>query len=443
VIDHAENSRLTIGSARKDSHNPLFREDKPWEVRYDNLYANVTYDTREKLYKCWYSPFIVDSATSSVPREERSTVPYRAGEREMGVCYAVSKDGIRWAKPSLGIVDFAGSRNNNLVLRGPHGSGILLDSHDPYSSRRYKMLFADVRFGGKANNNSDPHMYEAYSADGLHWSEPAELVGVNAVGDTHNNALWVPERNAYVGITRLWRNHSRLVARMESSDFIHWSPAVEVLSATDDQPERQPYAMPVFQHAGMYLGLLMVFNTKTGTVDCELTRSVDTVSWERVCDGTPLLPLGPAGAYDSGCIYAAAAPVFTKDGVRIYYGGSNGLHSSWRDGFFCLAHLRPDGFAAVEPAADGQTATMITTAVDCGTNLRISADAPSGTVRVGVVGTSDLTLESCKPTSGAVSDHIVKWRGKDLRALHGKKVQLLFELKAAKLYSFSFDEARS
>ena len=29
----------------------------------------------------------------------------------------------------------------------------------------------------------------------------------------------------------------------------------------------------------------------------------------------------------------------------LYYGGSDGLHTSWRNGFFCLATLRPDGFA--------------------------------------------------------------------------------------------------
>jgi len=61
--------------------------------------------------------------------------------REMGISYAISHDGIQWEKPSLGIVDFQGSKQNNIVWRAPHGSGIFKDLHDPDPKRRYKMFF--------------------------------------------------------------------------------------------------------------------------------------------------------------------------------------------------------------------------------------------------------------------------------------------------------------
>jgi hypothetical protein len=32
------------------------------------------------------------------------------------ICYATSSDGISWTKPSLGIVDYGGNTNNNIVL---------------------------------------------------------------------------------------------------------------------------------------------------------------------------------------------------------------------------------------------------------------------------------------------------------------------------------------
>lgn len=35
----------------KDKRNPLFKEDKPWEPRYDNVYCNVIYDEQDKIYK--------------------------------------------------------------------------------------------------------------------------------------------------------------------------------------------------------------------------------------------------------------------------------------------------------------------------------------------------------------------------------------------------------
>jgi hypothetical protein len=37
---------------------------------------------------------------------------------------AMSRDGLKWEKPNLGLVEFEGSRANNLVLRGPHGPGV-------------------------------------------------------------------------------------------------------------------------------------------------------------------------------------------------------------------------------------------------------------------------------------------------------------------------------
>ena len=60
IIESTGNAILTVGAVQKDKRNPLFKEDKPWEPRFDNLYANVLYDEDEKLYKCWYSPFIID-----------------------------------------------------------------------------------------------------------------------------------------------------------------------------------------------------------------------------------------------------------------------------------------------------------------------------------------------------------------------------------------------
>ena len=71
VVERAEGARLVLGSVEKDSHNPLFGEDKPWEIKFDNLYANVMFDEAESLYKCWYNPFIRYSQYEATPRAER------------------------------------------------------------------------------------------------------------------------------------------------------------------------------------------------------------------------------------------------------------------------------------------------------------------------------------------------------------------------------------
>jgi hypothetical protein len=306
LVARVENATLRVCQAEKDVRNPLFGEDQPWEVRYDNLYPNVRRDPSSGLYQCWYSPFIVDDAVSSTPVADRSKTTYAPERREMGVCYAESRDGITWTKPDLGLMEFEGSKNSNLVARGPHGAGVCFDPRDTEAGRRYKMFYADRDISG------------AFSPDGKRWSEAVRFAEIEAEGDTHNNAIWVSSLGKYVGITRLWdrRSGQRLVARTESSDFMNWSKAVEVMRADPRSPESQTvevmradprspesqtYSMPIFEHGGVFLGLVAIFHVPTDTVQIELAWSPDTVRWERIDAGSPVIARGPAGAPDSGC----------------------------------------------------------------------------------------------------------------------------------------------
>jgi hypothetical protein len=424
LIDQTDNVRLAVGTARKHPANPLFREDQPWEPRFDNLYANVLYDEPEGLYKCWYSPFIVDEAVRETPREKRGELPYRPRNREMGVCYAVSQDGLQWEKPALGIVEFAGSKANNIVVRGPHGAGVFQDLREPDPERRYKMFYQgmEVRF----------------SPDGLHWSEPVPCPPIEAAGDTHNNAFWSPELNRYVGITRLWADQ-RIVGRTESPDFLQWTKAVEVLRG---DPQNQTYAMPVFRYAEVYLGLVMILHRSDDRVACELVWSPDTVRWERIDPGTPLIPNSETpGDNDWGCVYAAAYPVVLKDEIRLYYGGSNGPHGGWRDGFLCLATLRPEGFAGYQPVDRDRPGLVITRPVRAsGNRLRITADTTGGSVGVTILDAEGHPLAVGGPVTGDVTNAPVRFPPEENPpALKDQVVRLQFTLNRAKMYAFSFD----
>ena len=201
-ISSAENARIAVWAARKEEANPLFGEEKPWEQRFDNLYPNVIFDSDDELYKCWYSPFIVDTPAVGMALAERQSTKYVEPPnsiREMGVCYATSGDGITWDKPELGIVEYEGSTKNNIVLRGPHGSGVLKDREEKDSARRYKMLTSVPGEG----------MGVSFSPDGVHWSSVTPCPDINPyrVDGTHYNALWVRELGQYVGFTRLRMNN--------------------------------------------------------------------------------------------------------------------------------------------------------------------------------------------------------------------------------------------
>jgi len=440
IIDNTENARLTVGKVQKYNGNPLFEEEKPWEKRFDNLYANVIFDEDEGIYKCWYSPFIVDKSALGMTLEERKQERYRAPRnREMAICYAISKDGIAWVKPELGIVEYDGSKATNILWRGsgdrgrhwegPHGSGIFKDLRDPDPKRRYKaFLKAEI-------------LSVAFSADGIHWSQAITCPEADSAGDTHNNAFWAPTLGKYVGITREWGDaFGRQVARTSSVDFVNWSKSEVVLEGLDKG--HQTYAMPVFYHGGVYLGLVAIHDQEADRVWTELTWSPDTETWHRVLPGTPLIPNSKKeGDYDWGCVYAAACPVFLEDEIRLYYGGSDGKHTSWRNGFFCLATLRPDGFAGYEPVAANQPARIKTTPVVCtGKDLRICADVQeNGFVRTRLLDDSGGEIASSQPVSRTVMDARVEWRSEfTTKTLKGKTIRLEFELRNAKLYSFSF-----
>jgi hypothetical protein len=436
IIERAEDVSLELGKVVKEVQNPLFVEDKPWEVRFDNLYPNVLFDEQEQMFKCWYNPFTVDEATSMTPPEQRKLISHRQAAlgrfSEMGVCYATSKDGIVWNKPELGMIDFGGSRQNNLVARGPEGVGIWKDLRDPQPERRFKMFFVPA-----SSKGIQSPLAVAFSPDGLHWSKSIGCEPIHARGDTHNNALWAESLGEYVGITRLWEEGMRVVGRCESHDFFNWTPAVRCLAG---DKEHQTYAMLVFPYASVYLGLVMIFRTEPDLVDCELAWSPDTIDWKRVAPGTPLIPRGPQGSQDWGCIYAAAYPILNGAEIRLYYGGSDGPHTNWRKGSFCLARLGKDRFCGLRPSTGTKVGTVVTKPILCtGKHLRVSADAAGGSLRVGVLGAEPFSLEACRRIATDVTDCPVEWKDTHtLDALKGRQIRVCFEMQASKVYAFSF-----
>lgn len=437
IIDTTTDARLTLGKVKKDKCNPLFKEDKPWEPRFANLEANVLFDEKQDLYKCWYCLVIVDEVSSNTPREKR-TSRYRPGKRETGICYAVSTDGIHWEKPELGLVEFNGSKKNNIVLRGPHGAGIFKDLREPDPAKRYKM------FSKLGLNRRKDMMFVSFSPDGLHWCERLPCPQIDVFGDTHNNALWVPELDRYVAITRIWdresRPRTRKVGWTSSKDFINWLKAKVVLEGLEHH--LQIYNMPVFRYGGLYIGLPTIFNIETKRAHVELAWSEDTINWHRVRPGTPLIANAEKkGDYDWGCVYAAAYPVFLENEIRLYYGGSNNLHAGWSDGFFCLATLRPDGFAGYEPTTENVSAIITTKPVTfSGKSLHITADVQDGgAVHVSIVDEQGKELTESSSVDRTVTDGKVIWTdGLDFASLSDKKIRLKFVLHKAKLYSFSF-----
>ena len=144
-----------------------------------------------------------------------------------------------WNKPSLGLVEYEDNSANNILSRGIHGSGIFKEVQEPNPKRLYKSI--------------SQGMNSSVSADGLNWSVPTSISGVESAGDTPYNALWAPTLEKYVGFTRTSSKTNRQIvgpetktnhawgseiARIESPDFEDWLQAEVIIRC--DSWEQQP-----------------------------------------------------------------------------------------------------------------------------------------------------------------------------------------------------------
>jgi hypothetical protein len=444
IIESTENVRLTVGIVQKDKNNPLFKEDKPWEPRFDNPYLSVIFDEQEKLYKCWYSIFVNSvpdqgSPPENLASEKRAWTDWNEGDRKYGVCYTTSEDGIHWDKPELGLIDFKGSKKNNLVILFNHGVTVMKDLQEKDPNKRYKAIHPE-----------DDKSYVWFSADGINWGEGINTGPIDN-GDTNNCVWWDEDLGKYVVITRHWgdanttgrygRMGHRQKSRSVSKDFINWSKAEVVIEGLDLR--MQIHDMPVVKHAGVYLGMIGLFDIEASKQWCELAWSPDSIEWHRIQPGVPLIPNGPVmGDYDWGCIFTSI-PIIRADEILLYYGANDGRFMAWRNGFAALAHLRADGFAGYEQVAGGSNLTGSLTTVPVEVvddTLCINADvAPSGFVKVTALGKNDKKLAVGELVTTTVTDGPIQWEdGFSLASLKGKDVKFKFELRESKLFSFSF-----
>ncbi len=355
-IGYLYNVKKVIGKIEKDpqvlmAEGYFLKPSIRWEQRIDNGYPNVFYDEAYKEYRCYYTCFIKDQASTEFRPEQRINLEYplhRYPPRTAGILLTTSKDGIHWIRPSLGICEYEGSRDNNILLTNVHGASVFRDEHETDPARRYKMAM---------RHDAHKKVAVSFSTDGIHWCDPIDLPNYNAPGDTHNFAFWDDAIDRYVLITRLWaQGVIRVVARSESEDFINWSPPVEIYRG--DGFDDQLYSMPVFKLRDVYYGLGSVYHggdrasKDFDCVDCELLYSLDGLNWERAVRGESFIPRG-MGRYgddvpDCGCIYASI-PVEQNGRYIFYYFGSNGQHTNFRESSLMCASINPNklaGYAA-------------------------------------------------------------------------------------------------
>ncbi|MET9806765.1 hypothetical protein [Streptomyces halstedii] len=384
------NCQIEMGRFVKDEkHNPLFREGifehprLPWEPRFDNGYPNVFWDAHHKKFRCYYTLFLRDPASLNTPPEKRRGQDYVIANRKTGCCYAESVDGVHWTKPELGLVDFDGSKKNNILFENVQGTSVLYDPADPDPSRRYKLI--TLREAGGTS------LCVAFSSDGIHFSDlkPWPVNSPSPGADCHNLVFRDSRTDEYVLITRLWDSNIRVSAMSRSKDFINWSKPVEVHRGNGF--ESQIYSMPVFECGDLYLGLASLYRDGDttlphhDTVDLALQWSSNLTEWNDVAlQDSTFIPHGkgmdtyPRGDFDSSVIFSST-PVEVDDKLYFYYMGGKGRHTGWRESALGRGYVEKDKFACYGSRKGNAVSSLTTQGLNFyGNDIELLVDIEDG-----------------------------------------------------------------
>jgi hypothetical protein len=277
---------------RERTEKPLLISDQPWED-YCIAYANVIREG--DMWRMWYTAF---------------DHTYR-DDRDSCFCYAFSHDGVHWEKPNLGMKDYDGNRDNNILVLGKavgglHGQSVFVDPAAP-AVERVKMVYSTLV-------DSKWAVFGAHSAEGIGWFfDKRPLLAFNS--DTQT--VCIPDGKLYRLYVRMWTGGDfkglRSVGYSESSTFSNFKPPVQILAPdAADPPNTDLYNNAVTRlSADRYLMFPSAFQhgkVEDGkdTVVPHLAQSRDGRHFTRV-GREPLLALGQG--FDSKGIYVCPGAV--------------------------------------------------------------------------------------------------------------------------------------
>ncbi|MBN1346938.1 MAG: hypothetical protein JXQ73_29885 [Phycisphaerae bacterium] len=308
----AKPQRAPVFQIRNRTKEPLLRADKPWE----SLCVSGGLVIREGArWRMWYGAY-----DRNYKRDDDACL-----------CYAESPDGCRWTKPNLGIVEYQGNKNNNILISGPKCGGyscsyVFLDEgKDP--RQKYKMIWHRFK----------PHnawwVFGATSADGIHWNLLQKPL---CPKNSDTTTPCIPEKGKYRLYTRVWQGGdfkgARAVGYTESDHFGDFPTPVEIFSHDNQDPEgMQFYASAATKLTdNLYVMLPAAFYTKNQTVRSHLAWSRDGIHFTRY-GREPVVDLGTT--FDNKGVYVmpGATPGDVPNTWWFYYFGTKIEHDSSPD----------------------------------------------------------------------------------------------------------------
>lgn len=445
--------RVTLHVNPPQAGEIVIRADQPWEQRMISLFLTVL-DEGSKL-RMWY-----------ICRDE---------DNHPNVAYAESEDGVHWRKPKLGIVDYQGSKDNNLVgLTSLEGSVY----RDPQGKPNERYIYV--------THLSKKGIVRFTSPDGLRWKrDPQPLLPFRA--DTQNVTLYDPQLGKYVLYLRgwdvkgRWEDRLRKVVRLTLDNLA--TPAPIRPSGNGDSPhdpalprivdeiptvfradDRDPPNCDVYNISATlyppdprwYLGfpsfLLREASVSDGRLEVQFIASRDGINWQRY-DRAPYAVPGLAGSEDANVVFMGTGLAIRGDEMWQYGMGLRSRHGKMAaserhaDGSIRRYVQRLDGFVSADFDAQGGHCTTAPVRV---TEPRLLLNVDTGALgglRVALLDAQGKALpgfsaDDCLPLHANATGAAVRWKERaELTGLVGQEVRLAFSGSRTRLFSFTFAAA--
>ncbi len=338
LIEDQNHLERVFHPARKLSTEPLFRPDRPWEGHglFVPSDSSVEFNLEKKRYELEYI-----SLTSKR-------------------LLAVSSDGVHWSKPDLGLVDFEGSRANNILKQVPPEGSFLEDSGEfgglwDYRTRgapdlrtatlEHRPRGRDMHFqlgvylmvrdsqGIRYLTSERPFMGRHLQLETL--DSPTDNLGPLFYDERTGELVmyFAPHPPAHGKFLVRYDNKwavSRNLGRMTTHDGVNWSRSY-IWAPPREHPKHQSYGMQRVKQIGdLYIAFFPLYDCGTQQMDIHIWMSRNGIHWEDLGGDEAWIPNGPEGSHDHGIVYSLAAEKAEGDRSRAFYHGTNTLHfNAW------------------------------------------------------------------------------------------------------------------
>ena len=394
--------------------------------------------------------------------------------------YAESTDGMRWTKPSLGLIEFRGSRKNNILLDGQRASRqtngaltnvdgftIVRDDNESDPDRRYKMIahWESIHVwdnhelsGSLGRPESDIQkfreargQYLTFSPDGLRWEHPlVRLEFPNGGGDRmlvvrdYRHARWMANTRA--------GGHQH-PAFSHSANLVDWSTPEIIKSITPETVNAPTVeSMIAFNYGNQNLAFPCGMDKPRGVFLPYLAARQEGRPWEMIDDQTPFILPGQPSAYNvGGAMPLHNEPFIVGDQLLFYFNAFSRYQDPpcpFGTRSIGVATLRRDGFVGRKVAAGAQQGNLITRPIQVGTEhlyVNVEMADKGGRLSVGLLDRQGNPIpgyelgQSVPIKADGVRQRVTWRKHRDLRSLADREVQAVLRIQGgAVLYALAF-----